>query len=177
MGQGFSASATPDGLAQGSARTLTAVAAALAAGDIAGRVIVPLSARALVGSGNAGKVVDAVKQIDETARKGLIIEMHDFAGTLSLDAVETATIPLLLFAGGFIARVPPGLDDATVFSNCNYLGLSIAMDGNETEDDAIRNAWALTAIRRLKLFVWNMPPALMPAAIRMEVFGVVPAHG
>ncbi len=169
----FPSKATPDGLAEGARAMLEGLVSTIQSGAAPSRLVLPLSAKALVGTDNADKVLSALRQLDQAQRSSIIVEMHDLPTHISLDALETATIPLLLFVGGFIARMPPGLDDGTVFSNCNYMGLSISLDDGASDETAVRDAWVVTAPRRLKLFVWNMPAQLTDAAARMEVFGVI----
>lgn len=136
------------------------------------RLILPISARAIVGDGNLSRIADAFHEIPEESRKRLIIEIHDFPKSLTLNAIENSTIPMLFFARGFIARMPAPLEDATVFANCNYIALSVDAADKTATADPIRNAWKAATPRRLKVFAWNVSAAEMPDAVRLDLFGV-----
>lgn len=168
VGHGFPPKAGPAMLAGMAAKLFDSLAL-----EIAGhteRLIVPISAKALIGTENANEVLDALRRIEETDRTRIIVEVHDFPKTINLKTVEEATIPLLLFVGGFMARMPPGLEDATVFSNCNYIALTIDYDTPSSEKPLL-DIWRVAAPKRLKSFVWNLPESAIADAVRLEVFG------
>lgn len=168
VGHGFPPKAAPAALAGMTSRLFDALAH-----EITGhpeRLIVPVSAKALLGVENANSVLDSLRRIDEADRARIIVEVHDFPTTINLDTVEEATIPLLLYVGGFVARMPPGLEDATVFSNCNYIALTIDYATAPSEKPLV-DIWKVAAPKRLKYFIWNLPESEIADAERLEVFG------
>ncbi len=130
----------------------------------------PVSSRALVGGENVSTVLTPLRAMDEDLRHKIIVEIHDFPSRLNLDTLEDITIPLLTFVGGFVARPPAGLTDATVFANCNYLALTRNMAG-AADIKPIQKLWAIAAPKRLKMFLWNTPDEMLHDAQRLEVFG------
>lgn len=168
VGHGFPEKATPALLASIAARTFASVTIAIGATDE--RLIIPISAKALVGTDNAKAVLNELRRIEEADRERIIVEIHDFPARITLDALETITIPLLLFVGGFIGRMPPDLEDATVFSNCNYIALSIDCQ-TFPSIKPLQDIWKIAAPRRLKMFVWNLPEEAVADAVRFDVFG------
>lgn len=147
--------------------------AALAPGQ---RLIVPVSARAMAGKEHATKALAPLKGIGEEERGDLIAEMFELPAKPTLEGLEAPTVPLLFFIGGFIARVDDKLEDATVFANCNYLGLSVDLGGVDDPEQAMRRVWAKAEARRLKTFFWNIPDkSILDVAARLKPFAVTMA--
>jgi len=168
VGHGFPEKEANTKLAMATARTLAGLGALHPAG--AERLIVPVSSRALVGGENVATVLTPLRDMDEELRHKIIVEIHDFPARLTLDTLEDITIPLLTFVGGFVARPPAGLSDATVFANCNYIALTMNLAGS-SDLKPLQRLWAIAAPSRLKMFLWNTPDELLHDAQRLEVFG------
>lgn len=148
--------------------------AALAPGQ---RLVVPVSSRAIAGKERASKALAPLKGLTEDERGDLIAEMFELPAHLTLDGLEATTVPLLFFAGGFIARVDDKLEDATVYANCNYLGLSADLWGADDPEKKMRRVWAKAEARRLNTFFWNLPDqATLDAAARLKPFAVTMAR-
>lgn len=147
--------------------------AALAPGQ---RLVVPVSARAIAGKELASKALVPLKGMTEDERSDLIAEMFQLPAHLTIEGLEVATMPLLFFVGGFIARVDSNLEDATVYSSCNYLGISLDLGGRDDPEQAMRRVWAKAETCHLKTFFWNLPDkASLNAAARLKPFVVTMA--
>jgi hypothetical protein len=117
------------------------------------RVVVPISARALAGTQASDRTLDPLKAVERARRAYLIAEVFDLPRRVSLEALENVTVPLLPYVGGYLARPPDWVDDYTVFANCNYLGVTAALDGRADADAHLTRVWAGAEKNRLALFV------------------------
>ena len=138
------------------------------------RLIVPVNSYALASNAGSTVLVRAVKTLPEILRTSVIVEVYQFPRSLTLDALDGITIPLLPFFSFYIARPPVAVEDFTVFANCNYQGICLDLDAcGEDREERLTASWAGAAKARLKLFVHGIASqAEADAARRYQVLGM-----
>ena len=121
------------------------------------RLIVPVNAMALAESEASTVLVNAFKELNESLRKAVIIEVFDFPDDVYIDTLADITIPLLPFFDYYLASPVADERDFTVYATTNYFGISLDlenMDGPKAEiAKTLDTAAAGAEMRKLKLYV------------------------
>lgn len=141
------------------------------------RLIAPISTYALVGKEGATLMVNAIKLLPGEVRANVIIELYDFPPQMAMNTLEDCMVLLFPFFENYIAQPSADMDDYTVFANCNMMGVSLDMDGQEQTGEAaekiMKHFWAQGTKRRLKLFFEGLnEAAALETANRYEAMGV-----
>jgi len=145
-------------------------------GGFQGRLIAPVNSFALANAEGGARIVGAFKKLDPGLRKNVIIEVFQFPRELSVDLLDQITIPLIAFFDLYIAEPNPELDDFTLFSGLNYLGVSLNLSQPGVEDDTekrVTKFWAEATKRKLKVFISGVEDqSVIDQARRYEAFGI-----
>ncbi len=141
------------------------------------RLIIPLNSYSVVSNEGATLIVTAIKKLPKELRSNIIVEIFDFPENITMNVVEDNIVPLFPFFEHFIAAPPSGMDDFTIFANCNFLGVSINLADMDQTDELtqkkIMNFWAAGTKRRLKLFFEGIAdPSVKEIAERYEAMGI-----
>ena len=100
------------------------------------RLIIPINSYSLASDESATLIVKAMKELDSSLCGAVIAEFVDLLGSLTLDILGDMTVPILPFLDKYLAEPRPisNKDDFTMYSNCNYFGVSLNL---ETCDDGV----------------------------------------
>jgi len=144
------------------AAVLSAAFAELSSAFAAGyryRLIVPINSYSLASNEGATLIVRAMKELDESLRDAVIAEFIDLPKSLTLDMLGDMTVPILPFFDKYLAEPLPisGKDSFTMFSNCNYFGVSLNMEqfqeSGEQAMGRLTEFWAEATKSRLKVVI------------------------
>lgn len=143
------------------------------------RLIVPINSYSLASMEGATLIVQAMKELDPSLREAVIAEFIDLPNSLNLDMLGDITVPILPFFDKYLAEPRPisNKDNFTMYSNCNYFGVSLNMEGFQESGDAAVNLltefWAEATKSRLKVVVQGLSDqALVDKANQYEVFAL-----
>ena len=89
-------------------------------------IIVPVNSTGPAGPTAA--IVRVCRDLDPGLGGSVIAEVFKLPARLSLDVLDAITIPSMAFFDTFVAQPQPGMDDVTVFSNCDDLGVSVDLE-------------------------------------------------
>lgn len=139
------------------------------------RLIVPVNSYALASTESSTLMIAAFKDLPTEYRPQVIIDVFDFPNPLTLDILDDITIRLMPFFDKLMAEPTPGMDDFTLFVNCNYFGVSFDLEARELKgDEAIKSMtrfWGEATKRRLKTVLQGVSDAeLSDKADRYEIF-------
>ena len=143
------------------------------------RLIVPINSYSLASGECATLIVRAMKELDESLRDAVIAEFVDLPKSLNLDMLGDLTVPVLPFFDKYLAEPRPisSTDSFTMYSNCNYFGVSLNLEAfEETGDQALAlltEFWAEATKSRLKVVIEGISDqALIDKAQQYEVFAL-----
>lgn len=143
------------------------------------RMIVPINSYSMASGEGATLIVQAMKELDESIRPAVIAEFIDLPRSINLDMLADMMIPVLPFLDKYIAEPRPlGKDDNfTMFSNCNFFGVSLDMEAAKTGGDEaialLTKFWAEATNSRLKVVLEGVrEQAVTDKAQQYEVFAI-----
>ena len=141
------------------------------------RLIIPINSYSVVGSEGATLIVTAIKKLPKELRKNIIVELFDFPKHVTMNVLEDDIVPLFPFFENYTACPPDGMDDFTIFANCNFLGVSMDLttldQSTELTGKKIMKFWASATKRRLKLFFQGVADeGVKQTAERYEAMGI-----
>jgi len=123
--------------------------------------------------------VQAMKELDKSLYAAVITELIEMPTSLNLDMLGDMTVPILPFFDKYLAEPRPisNKDDFTMYSNCNYFGVSLNMEAfNEGGDAAVgllTEFWAEATKSRLKVVIQGVKDqAIVDKAQQYEVFAL-----
>jgi len=141
------------------------------------RLMVPVNSVSLASTRGATELVATFKELDAALRRAVLVEVFNFPSALTLDMLDEITIPLMTFFDRLAACPDEDMQDFTVFSNCNYFGVSVDLGNKEISEvevqTRLRLFWAATQKVRLHMFIHGMKqPEFLDIAKKYEVYGV-----
>lgn len=143
------------------------------------RIIVPINSYSMASGEGATEIVQAVKELDSSLRGAVITEFFDMPRSLNLDMLADMMIPLLPFFDKFLGEPRPLLsdDNLTIYSNCNFFGVSLDLEGSEAAGDEamaqMTKFWAEATKSRLKVSLQGIrDPAIVDKATQYEIFAI-----
>ena len=120
------------------------------------RMIVPINSYSVASKEGATLIVKTIRELDKPLCEAVIAELIDLPKSLNLDMLGDMTVPFLPFFDKYLAE-PRGMSEAedfTLYSNCNYFGVSMDLEGLGTDESAIARMtqfWAEAVKCRLKV--------------------------
>jgi hypothetical protein len=143
------------------------------------RLIVPINSYSLVSDAGATLIVRAMKELDPSLCSAVIAEFIDLPKSLNLDMLGDLTVPIIPFFDKYLAEPLPisGNDSFTIFSNCNYFGVSLNMEVSQASGQQaiglLTEFWAEATKSRLKVVVQGVSDqAIVDKAQQYEVFAL-----
>jgi hypothetical protein len=143
------------------------------------RMIVPLNSYALASGEGATLIVQVLRELDKSLSGAVIVEYIDMPQSLNLDMLADMMVPALPFLDKYLAEPRPisNKDNFTIYSNCNYFGVSLNMEKfPETRDAAVgllTEFWAEATKSRLKVVIQGVKEqAILDKAQQYEVFAM-----
>ncbi len=143
------------------------------------RMIIPINSYSLASNEGATLIVQAMKELDSSLYAAVITEFFDMPKSLNLDMLGDMTVPILPFFDKYLAEPRPitNKDDFTIYSNCNYFGVSLNMEAYREGGDAavslLTEFWAEATKSRLKVVIQGIKDqAIIDKAQQYEVFAL-----
>lgn len=143
------------------------------------RLIVPINSYSLVSGEGATLIVRAMKELDKSLWGAVISEFIDLPKSLNLDMLGDLTVPVLPFFDKYMAEPLPivGKESFTMYSNCNYFGVSLNMEahaeGGDQDIALLTEFWAEAAKSRLKIVIQGITDqAIIAKAEQYEAFAL-----
>lgn len=87
-------------------------------------VIVPINVLGLGLSSFANVFAEKCRDMQNNSEAKLVFELFNFPEKLSLDYLDNLSITVFPFCRHYIARPRPGWTNFTIFTNCNFQGVS-----------------------------------------------------
>lgn len=87
-------------------------------------VIVPINVLGLGLSSFANAFAEKCREIQNNSEGKLVFELFNFPEKLSLEYLDNLAITVFPFCRHYIARPRPGWTNFTIFTNCNFQGVS-----------------------------------------------------
>lgn len=143
------------------------------------RMIVPINSYSLASGEGATLIVQAIRELDKSLHGAVITEFIDMPASLNLDMLGDMTVPILPFFDKYLAEPRPisNKDNFTIYSNCNYFGVSLNMEALKEGGDAavslLTEFWAEATKSRLKVVIQGVrDQGIVDKAQQYEVFAI-----
>jgi hypothetical protein len=141
------------------------------------KVFVPINSVAMASRKGAAIIYKMFEELEPEFRKVLSVWLFNLPQRVSVDSLSDMTIPFLPFTDRFFAEPHEKMEDYTVFTNCNYSGVTIdaALAGDTVQDrqDRVTDFWSEAAPRRLGIYIQNIEDDEIKAlAVRIEASGM-----
>ena len=147
------------------------------------KLLIPVHAEVAAKKATARELLALFKTYDERLRKRVMVDVVGLEADVSMDMMEDVTIPLMAVTDKMVAQSPQGMDDFKIFSNLNYIGMSLDLldkDWSGEELGEMLDSFALNSRHwRLRPFVTGVKtPNIMSAVMDIGPYGVDGrAHG
>lgn len=134
------------------------------------KLLVPVHAEVAAKKATARELLALFKTYDERLRKRVMVDVVGLEADVSMDMMEDVTIPLMAVTDKMVAQAPRGMDDFKIFSNLNYLGMSLDLldkDWGGEELGELLDSFALNSRHwRLRPFVTGVKTPDILNAVR-----------
>lgn len=136
-------------------------------------LIVPVNAVVFASSEATSILGRSLKAMDVSARRAMTAELFNLPVSVTMSVLEDITIPMIAFIDRFIAVADPAMEDLTVFSNLNYVGMSLNLADAGDAESAMKLLWSRATPKRLELFYQGVDnDELLAQARRYKARGI-----
>ena len=141
------------------------------------KLMLPIHATCPLTKRTATEMIAFFKEYGEPLRKRIMIDIIGLPETLSVNMMDDVTIPVMAVTDKMVARCPPGMDDFKVFSNLNYMGMTLDLKNKDWEAEVLSemlDSFTLnTRHWRLRPFVTGVKTrSQLQAALDVTPYGV-----
>jgi len=141
------------------------------------KLVLPIHAACPLNKRTATEMIAFFKEYDAPLRKRIMVDIVGLPEDLTVNTMDDVTIPLMAVTDKMIAQCPKGMDDFKVFSNLNYMGMTLDLKNKDWEAGELSEMlddFALNSRHwRLRPFITGVKtPSLLKAILDITPYGV-----